>query len=185
MGTVASSDGGGVDSDSLSSGRHVTYTLTAPEGGHFDMDRSSGSLVVARQLDRETQREFRLEVRALDTSATNNPQSSAVSVRVDVADVNDNAPRWPQDPVSVALPEDTPPGSAVYNFTASDADAGANGELRYSLVRQWPPHPAPSFSVDPLTGTLTLLAPLDFETLREYTLVVKASDQVRTVTEII
>jgi len=196
VGTIAATDSG--DGENLltdTGGSHVTYTLTnlspgIPSGLHnnqidsevsvgaFDIDRSTGSLVVARELDREVQSEYRLEVRALDTTATNNPQSSAVSVRVDVADVNDNAPRWAEDPVNIIVPEVTPVGSVVWNFTASDADAGSNGELRYSLVKQWPNITrTPTFMVDPLTGTLTLNADLDYETLSEYTLVVQATDQ--------
>lgn len=196
VGTIAASDSGeGENLVTDTGGSHVTYTLTtltpgSPSGLHnnqvdsqasvgaFDIDRSTGSLVVARELDRELQSEYRLEVRALDTSATNNPQSSAVSVRVDVADVNDNAPRWPEDPVNIIVPEDTPVGSVVWNFTASDADAGSNGEIRYSLVKQWPNITrAPTFTVDPLTGTLTLNADLDYEALSEYTLIVRATDQ--------
>lgn len=196
VGTIAASDSG--DGENLlteTGGSHVTYTLTnlspgIPSGLHnnqidsevsvgaFDIDRSTGSLVVARELDREVQSEYRLEVRALDTTATNNPQSSAVSVRVDVADVNDNAPRWAEDPVNIIVPEVTPVGSVVWNFTASDADAGTNGELRFSLVKQWPNTTrTPTFMVDPLTGTLTLNADLDYETLSEYTLIIQATDQ--------
>lgn len=196
VGTIAASDSG--DGENLltdTGGSHVTYTLTSlspgiPSGLHnnqidsevsvgaFDIDRSTGSLVVARELDREIQSEYRLEVRALDTTATNNPQSSAVSVRVDVADVNDNAPRWAEDPVNIIVPEVTAVGSVVWNFTASDADAGSNGELRYSLVKQWPNITRTStFMVDPLTGTLTLNADLDYETLSEYTLIIQATDQ--------
>jgi len=196
VGTIAASDSG--DGENLltdTGGSHVTYTLTnlspgIPSGLHnnqidsevsigaFDIDRSTGSLVVARELDREIQSEYRLEVRALDTTATNNPQSSAVSVRVDVADVNDNSPRWAEDPVNIIVPEVTPVGSVVWNFTASDADAGNNGELRYSLVKQWPNITrTPTFVVDPLTGTLTLNAELDYETLSEYTLIIQATDQ--------
>ena len=198
--TVAASDQG--DGENLVSGRvgsHVTYTLRSlspgvhsshnsnnndnnaiseSSVGAFDIDRSSGSLVVARELDREVQSEYRLEVRALDTSASNNPQSSAVSVRVDVTDVNDNAPHWPHDPVIIPIEEDTPVGSMVWNFTASDADSGPNGEIRYSLVKQWPNSTRnPTFTVDPLTGTLTLHSDLDYETLPEYTLIVRATDQ--------
>ncbi|PSN55020.1 Protein dachsous [Blattella germanica] len=197
--TVSASDSG--DGENLVTGRvgsHVTYTLRSltpgihsshtnnnnnniaseVSVGAFDIDRSSGSLVVARELDREVQSEYRLEVRALDTSASNNPQSSAVSVRVDVADVNDNAPHWPQDPVIIPVSEDTPVGSAVWNFTATDADAGSNGEIRYSLVKQWPNSTRnPTFTVDPLTGTLTLHSDLDYEVLPEYTLIISATDQ--------
>lgn len=189
VGNVVTSDA--ADGDNLVSGRagggHVMYTLTSlsPQDGDdaFDMDRSTGSLVVARQLDRETQPEYRLEVRALDTSTSNNPQSSAVVVRVDISDVNDNAPRWAKDPIVLSVPEDAAVGSAVWNFTASDADAGSNGELRYSLVDTWPKTADPVFSVDPLTGTLTLLSQLDYETLSEYTLVVRVTDQASNVSD--
>lgn len=62
-----------------SSGSHVTYTLTSlmPDNikDAFEIDRNTGSLVVSRELDREVQSEYRLEVRALDTSAMNNPKA--------------------------------------------------------------------------------------------------------------
>lgn len=183
VGNVVTSDSG--DGDNLVSGRagggHVMYTLTSlspqDSDGAFDMDRSTGSLVVARQLDRETHSEYKLEVRALDTSTSNNPQSSAVVVRVQLSDVNDNAPQWDQDPITITVPESASVGSAVWNFSASDADGGSNGELRYSLLEVWPHTQEAQFSVDPLTGTLTVISPLDYETVSVFTLIVRVTDQ--------
>lgn len=158
---------------------HITYTLTSlmsdSIAGAFDIDRITGSLVVARELDREAQSEYRLEVRALDTSAMNNPQSSATTVRVDIIDVNDNSPRWLQDPITIPINENTEVGTAVHNFTAFDADSDNNGELRYSLVKEYPK--SNSFVIDYLTGTLILSSALDYEMIQEYTLIVKATDQ--------
>lgn len=142
------------------------------------MDRNTGSLVVSRLLDREQKSEYRLEVRALDTTTSNNPQSSSVTVKVEIADVNDNAPIWPEDPINIQLPENTPVGATVYNFTARDADAGSNCELQYRLISQHPVIKGSSqFSVDPLTGGLTVMQALDFEQMVEYLLVVEAMDQ--------
>lgn len=141
----------------------------------FDIDRRSGSLVVIKDLDRESIPEYRLEVRILDTSA--NPQSSAVIVKVELMDVNDNAPRWITDPLRISLPEDSLVGTTVWNFSATDADTGANKEIRYGLVSQWPPLEQPVFSVDSLTGNLILNAGLDYEKIREFTLIVRATDQ--------
>lgn len=143
--------------------------------GTFEIDRRTGSLVVARQLDREIQDEYRLEVRALDTSATNNPQSSAVTVKIEIVDVNDNAPQWPQDPVNIEVSEITPIGTTIYNFTAKDADSGVNGELNFRVVSSLPPTKN-IFNLDPLTGSLTLTSTLDYEILKEYWLVVEATD---------
>ncbi len=141
----------------------------------FDIDRRSGSLVVIKELDRETCAEYRLEVRILDTST--NPQSSAVIVKIEILDVNDNAPRWKTDPLRILVPEDSLVGTTVWNFSATDADAGSNKELRYALVKQRPVYEYAAFSVDSLTGNLIVDSPLDYERIKEYTLVVKAVDQ--------
>ncbi|KAF5284599.1 hypothetical protein FQR65_LT02425 [Abscondita terminalis] len=186
VGTVASADSS--DRANIipgSSGGHVMYTLTSLTSDQtidvFDIDRTIGSLIVARELDRERQSEYRLEVRALDTSAINNPQSSAVTVRVDIVDVNDNAPQWAQDPITILVAEDADVGTSVYNFTATDKDYKSNGELRYSLVNQYPD--TKTFSIDSLTGGLILSAPLDYETLTEYMIIVKATDQSLNISE--
>jgi len=180
-GRIACSEGAGA----ASAGRgQVKYTLRHSDVGQqqvFDLDRSTGALIVAGRLDRETRSVYEMEVHALDTGASTNPQSSSVSVRVEVLDANDNAPRWPDgDPVAVSVPEDAAVGSAVHNFTATDADAEANAELRYTVVQQGP---AAAFSLDPLTGTLTLAEPLDYETVRGYVMVVRATDQAANATE--
>ncbi|KAH8413012.1 hypothetical protein KR009_007416 [Drosophila setifemur] len=171
----------------------VTYTLNPLTKdlieGAFDIDRHSGNLVVARLLDRELQSEFRLEIRALDTTASNNPQSSAITVKIEVADVNDNAPQWAHDPIDLQLSEATPLGSIIHNFTATDKDTGTNGELQYRLLRYFPQlnesqeQVLPLFSMDSLTGSLSLQAPLDFEAVQEYLLIVQALDQSSNITE--
>lgn len=115
-------------------GGHISYTLTSllPDKipSAFEIDRKTGSLIVAETLDRETQAEYRLEIRALDISAVNNPQSSAVTIKIEVLDVNDNYPRWKEDPVVTKVAENTEIGSILYNFSAHDPDDGPNGDIR-------------------------------------------------------
>lgn len=141
----------------------------------FDVDRSSGQLVVAHSLDRENVSEYHLKIRALDTTSIGNPQSIAVSVKIVIEDANDNAPSWPQDPIIVRVSEGAAIGSTIYNLTASDLDSGLNGELRYDLVAEFPSKGY--FAVDSLTGALTLAKQLDREERTEYTLILKASDR--------
>lgn len=130
--------------------------------------------MVAQELDREMQSEYKLEIRALDIRTLNNPQSSAITVKIEVTDANDNIPKFPQDPVLLTVSEDTTVGSSIYNFTAIDLDSGENGDVRYALASQYPSN---AFMIDSLTGTLTLTAALDYEIAKEHFLVVKAHDQ--------
>lgn len=180
-GRIACSEGAGA----ASAGRgQVKYTLRHADVSQqvFDLDRSTGALIVAGRVDRETKAVYEMEVHALDTGASTNPQSSSVSVRVEVLDANDNAPQWPDDPVTVTVAEDAAVGSVVYNFTATDADADANAELRYTVVEQGPAAAA-AFALDPLTGMLTVVEPLDYETARDHVIVVRATDQATNASE--
>lgn len=157
----------------------VAFTLDSltpmSEFPAFDVDRSSGQLVVAHSLDRENVSEYHLDIRALDTTSLGNPQSIAVSVKIIIEDANDNPPRWPQDPIIVRVSEKAAIGSTIYNLTANDLDSGLNGELRYGLVAEFPSKGC--FTVDSLTGALTLAKQLDREERAEYTLILKASDR--------
>ncbi|XP_008547987.1 protein dachsous isoform X1 [Microplitis demolitor] len=157
----------------------VAYTLdslapvtTTPA---FDVDRSSGQLVVAHSLDRENVSEYHLKIRALDTTSIGNPQSIAVSVKIIIDDANDNAPRWPLDPIYIRVSEAATIGTTIYNLTATDLDSGMNGDLRYDLVSEFPV--SGSFAVDSLTGALSLIKPLDREEKTEYTLFLRATDR--------
>ncbi|CAD6220367.1 GSCOCG00005022001-RA-CDS [Cotesia congregata] len=157
----------------------VAYTLDslAPVTNTpaFDVDRSSGQLVVAHSLDRENVSEYHLKIRALDTTSIGNPQSIAVSVKIVIDDANDNAPRWPLDPIYIRVSEAAALGTIIYNLTATDLDSGMNGDLRYDLVSEFPG--SGSFAVDSLTGALSLVKPLDREEKTEYMLFLRATDR--------
>lgn len=184
VGTVTGSDKSTLEIAD-NTGLHITYTLTSIPStieGVFEIDQITGSLVVAQMLDREQQYEYNLEIRALDTTSSNNPQSSAVTVKVEISDVNDNAPMWLVDPVIIYVAENIPIRSVVYNFTAFDADSGSYGDVHYKIIKQIPAD-VETFLIDPLTGTLTLKSSIDYEELNEYLLVVEAADQAHNVSE--
>lgn len=187
LGNIVSADNGIQNVvENLLHENHVSYHLMPLTNdrvpGTFEIDRRTGALVVARQLDREVQDEYRLEIRALDTSATNNPQSSAVTIKIEIVDVNDNAPQWQQDPIKLEVSEATLVGTSISNFTVHDTDAGVNGEVHFEIVDSIPKG-VKTFNLDPLTGTLTLMSPLDYEIIKEYWLVVKAMDLAPNISE--
>lgn len=156
----------------------VAYTLTSltpqTQQPAFDVDRSSGQIVVAHSLDRENVSEYHLDIRALDTTSIGNPQSIAVSVKIFIDDANDNPPKWPQDPIYIKVSEGSAIGVTIYNLTATDDDNGANGDLRYDLVSEFPS--SGTFAVDSLTGALTIVKTLDREERSEFTLLLRATD---------
>ena len=54
---------------------------------------------------------------------------------VRVSDVNDNAPKFINSPYKTTVPELTPVGSTIFkNVVATDADAGVNGLIEYSIA---------------------------------------------------
>ena len=55
-------------------------------------------------------------------------------VTVDVLDVNDNAPLFPQDSYTGVIPENAPIGISIVNITASDPDEGPGGEIHFEII---------------------------------------------------
>ncbi|XP_060542501.1 protocadherin-8 [Pantherophis guttatus] len=133
-------------------------------------------LVLLRELDREAQAGYRLELVATDGGSPARSGTATLSVRV--LDANDNAPAFPRGALlSLELPEDAPPGALLLELEAADADEGANGQLLYAWGSQVPAEARRLFSLDPLSGRLALRAPVDYELQRAYELDVRVSDR--------
>ena len=117
----------------------------------------------------------------LDVSVTPVQYFRVIRVRVHVEDVNDNAPRFPVDAVTVSVYELATAGARFPLPVAMDDDAPPNDVRRYWLE---PRHDATTavvpFRLDqsPLTGELYLVltGELDRETVAEYRLTVTAVD---------
>uniref|UniRef100_A0A8C6Y3F5 Cadherin domain-containing protein n=1 Tax=Naja naja TaxID=35670 RepID=A0A8C6Y3F5_NAJNA len=106
-------------------------------------------LVLLRELDREAQAGYRLELVAKDGGSP--PRSGTATLSVRVLDANDNAPAFPRGALlTLELPEDAPPGALLLELDAADADEGANGQLLYAWGSQVAPEARRLFSLDPL-----------------------------------
>ncbi|XP_060800580.1 fat-like cadherin-related tumor suppressor homolog isoform X2 [Amyelois transitella] len=147
----------------------LRFYLTGDNAHHFAMDKETGEVSVATDLDRESIASYKLVAHAQDRERTEWECSSELQVVLD--DVNDNAPRFSSDTYSVTLPEDADVGSLVAKVHATDADLGANRLVRYAFVDD-----VPGFHIAADSGIVTLRAPLDRETQAEHRLVVMASD---------
>lgn len=110
--------------------------------------------------------------------------------------VNDNAPIFESKTVRISIPENVELGSPLYAANAHDKDSGKMGTVRYRLTNVDDMHTtntislssalsnardhrknAPNlFSIDAVSGHLTLQHHLDYETAQRHTLLVTASD---------
>ncbi|XP_047634813.1 protocadherin beta-18-like [Phacochoerus africanus] len=154
------------------------YTLSPSPYFHLKLQdseegRKYPELLLDQTLDREKEPELRLTLTALDGGSP--PRSGTTHVRVLVLDINDNAPEFERPTYEVLVPENSPLDSLVVKVSATDLDAGINGELSYSFshvsrdIRN-------TFEIHPVSGEVRLKALLDFELIQSYTISIQAID---------
>lgn len=82
------------------------------------------------------------------------PRHTTVWVVIQVLDVNDNKPIFPEKLYQVRLPERgrRQRGGAIYRIFAYDTDHGPNAELTYSIVDG---NDDGKFHIDPKTGLVS------------------------------
>ncbi|CAN8006702.1 unnamed protein product, partial [Ixodes hexagonus] len=97
-------------------------------------------------LDCETKSHYWLTVVAQDRGAV--PLSSRLDVYVRVDDANDNVPLTVEPAYHPAVPEGSPPGTAVVQLRAFDLDSGG-GEVTFQLTAG---DPQGHFAIDAGTG---------------------------------
>ncbi|NWR67275.1 PCDG7 protein, partial [Bucorvus abyssinicus] len=157
-----------VQSYELSGDEHFSLAVQAGPGG----DRHP-QLVLAKALDREVAAFHELVLRASDGGEPS--QTGTARIRVSVLDANDNAPVFRPAEYIVHVPEDVPVGSTLVTVTATDADEGMNGYVKYSMKKATDTAPE-IFHLDSETGVITLVHSLDFEEGDSYELEVQARD---------
>lgn len=135
----------------------------------FCLDMESGELKIIGYLDRERESGYFLNVTVYDLGK---PQKSASRVLpITVLDVNDNAPKFEKSLASFRVTENALNGTVIFRANASDADSGDNAKVTYSLVTD-----TRDFSVDKITGALTVSNNLDRERQDLYELRIRATD---------
>ncbi|XP_062556294.1 fat-like cadherin-related tumor suppressor homolog isoform X3 [Armigeres subalbatus] len=149
----------------------LRFYLTGDGAEDFNLDKDSGQLKTARQLDREAQARFHLVAHVQDRDHPGWECSSQIEITI--TDLNDNPPVFSMNPYSVTLPEDAEVGTLVTKIHATDADIGTNRKIKYSFIDSYRDH----FRIAPESGIVTLAKPLDREVKAVYNLTVRATDQ--------
>ncbi|XP_069725723.1 protocadherin gamma-A12-like isoform X5 [Phaenicophaeus curvirostris] len=157
-----------VQSYELSGDDHFSLSVQAGPGG-----AERPELVLAKALDREEAASYELVLRATDGGEPS--RTGTARLRVAVLDANDNAPVFSQAEYAVRVPEDVPVGSTLVTLTATDADEGTNGHVKFSL-QKFTMKASQIFQLDPETGAISLLRSLDFEEGESYDMQMQARD---------
>ena len=120
---------------------------------------------------------YRFRVVAVDGGEPR--RSGSVLVVVSLTDVNDNSPTFDAASLEARVREDSRVGTVVCRATATDADRGLNAQLRYQLTAETRRRHGETFDVRADTGDVVVVGQLDYETQRDYSLYVTATDRAR------
>ncbi|XP_069725654.1 protocadherin beta-15-like [Phaenicophaeus curvirostris] len=169
---------GAVDLD-IGSNSIQSYSIS-PENEYFSVSFGSQSvgknyveLVLEKPLDREEQAEMSFSLIAVDGGSP--PRSGTTQIRIVVLDVNDNPPIFTQQLYLGQVLENAPEGTMVLSVLATDLDVGVNGEISYQFSRGVG-RSEKLFAIDPQSGEIKLIKPLDFEVAQKHELDIQATD---------
>jgi len=142
-------------------GGTVTYSLSGTDAAAFTIDPATGIVTLNGVPDFETKSSYSFNVNASDASGATNGETVTLSV-------NDLPPVISSPPVA-AVNEGVAANTLVYTAAAADP---AGGTVTYSLSGA----DAAAFTINALTGAVTINNVPDFETKNSYNFTVKASD---------
>ncbi|XP_066445336.1 protocadherin alpha-10-like [Eleutherodactylus coqui] len=134
------------------------------------------SLTVNGPLDREMKDEYEVTITARDEGSPS--LSTSKTLKIDISDANDNAPRFIQSADTIFIRENNPPGSHIYTASASDPDIGQNSFITYSIKeRTVDGIPISSYiSINPENGKVFALVSFDHEQIAYFQCHIKATD---------
>ena len=126
-------------------------------GQAFDIERATGFIRVAKQLDYETIKHYSLTVDAYDGQFSNQ-----TTVEISIKNVNDMKPQFKRDKYQVEQEEETIPSYPIVSVTAIDpdiADESLDQNMTYYLDET--SFTSSHFKVDRKTGDVRIVKALD------------------------
>ncbi|XP_068182565.1 protocadherin alpha-C2 [Antennarius striatus] len=133
-------------------------------------------LIVSEPLDRETMPEY--DITLVVTDAGKPPLSENETIHLNLLDVNDNAPRFPQSFYTIRVMENNAPGALLSSLSAFDPDLHENQYLVYFILEKETANTSMSmlFSINPENGNLYALKTFDYEIEKEFLFHIEARD---------
>uniref|UniRef100_A0A8C5LVA9 Protocadherin 7 n=1 Tax=Leptobrachium leishanense TaxID=445787 RepID=A0A8C5LVA9_9ANUR len=147
----------------------IAYSLDPSMAGIFSIHPDTGDITVNIILDREQTDRYEFKVVAVDKGIP--VLQGTATVVVQVADKNDNEPKFMQDVFNFYVKENLQPNSPVGMVTVMDADKGRNAEMSLFIEED-----GEIFSIENDTGTIYSTKSFDREYQSLYIFKVKAVD---------
>ncbi|XP_055080944.1 protocadherin alpha-C2-like [Periophthalmus magnuspinnatus] len=161
------------------SGNNGMVDLSVPPNLPFKLRQSSDNyyeLVVSEPLDREKVPEYDITFTVTDRGSP--PLSDNETMTLELLDVNDNVPQFPQSFYTIRVPENNAPGALLGSLTAFDPDLHENQYLVYFILEKEVANTSMSmlFSINPENGNLYALKTFDYEIEKEFLFHIEARD---------
>ncbi|XP_030224455.1 protocadherin alpha-C2-like [Gadus morhua] len=161
------------------SGDNGVVDIRIPENMPFKLRESSDNyfeLVVSEPLDREKVPEYDITFTVTDRGSP--PLSDNETMTLELLDVNDNVPQFPQSFYTIRVMENNAPGALLDSLTAYDPDLHENQYLVYFIIEREIANTSMSmlFSISPENGKLYALKTFDHEIEKEFLFHIEARD---------
>ena len=172
------------DSD-LGTNAQISYSFALNEHTEdtlFTIDSNTGLISTTGPLDCERQTSYSFTITAMDIG--NPPRSSTAQGLLNITDENDNDPIFSMNVYERTLHEDISIMQSLVQVVATDADKGANGEVRYSVISmrsfiaviESTGDEVTLFSINETSGVLMHLTPFNHERFEQVNVTVVAND---------
>ncbi|CAL8354898.1 unnamed protein product [Merluccius merluccius] len=161
------------------SGDNGVVDISIPENMPFKLRESSDNyfeLVLSEPLDREKIPEYEITFTVTDRGSP--PLSDNETMTLELLDVNDNVPKFPQSFYTIRVMENNAPGALLDSLTAYDPDLHENQYLVYFIIEREIANTSMSmlFSINPENGKLYALNTFDYEIEKEFLFHIEARD---------
>ncbi|XP_030648010.1 protocadherin gamma-A2-like [Chanos chanos] len=147
----------------------IPFAITSPSSNFFN-------LRTQHELDREKNAEYNISLTCIDEGVPR--LSGNVSLRLQISDVNDNAPVFEKSFYETCIIENITPGHSIFTVKARDSDWNQNARVSYTLEESTVNGVSVSsyVSLNADTGVINAKRSFDYEQLKDFHFRVKAQD---------
>ncbi|XP_067851887.1 protocadherin-10-like [Heptranchias perlo] len=149
--------------------RDIPFKLNSSSNNYYTLITHGG-------IDREKVPEYNVTITCTDAGFP--PLSTNKTIRVQVSDINDNAPRFTQPFFAIYVTENNVIGNSIGSVLAFDPDSNQNAQLSYSILDSLI-HGLPAstlVSINSANGVMFAHRSFDYEQLKTFQVHVQVRD---------